>query len=171
MGMFMASVSFRCADREKWQKVRPAIEDMFLGLEGLVSNFDSEGPGYVILSPYGDMGMFLAELPERITKLTGDYAIMAMCVDSDFDVLELYQNGNLLEKTYIGDIFEEYDDFPEYDRPNIDLWAALLTDSDRLEELRAAMSDVDVFAEDNLRVLSELTGMPIFDDELMLEAE
>lgn len=167
MGMFMASVSFRCADRERWTVVKPQIEELFLGLDGLVCNFDSEGPGYAIVSPYGDMGMFLAELPPRISALTGDYAVMATCVDSDFDLLELYHNGALLEKSYIGEIFEEFDEFPELDKPDAEKWALLLHNPDDRIALENALADVDVFAEDNLRELTKLTGLPIFDDELM----
>lgn len=167
MGMFMASVSFRCSDKTVWQKIRPEVENMFLGLDGLVSNLDSDGPGYVILSPYGDMGQFLADLPEKISALTGDYAVMAMCVDSDFDTLELYYAGELLEQSCIGEVYEEYSEFMEVNRPNMELWKPLLLDQTQGEVLSTALFSEEVCAEDNLRKLSRLTGLPIFDDELM----
>lgn len=170
MGMFMASVSFRCADTEKWKAVRPEIEKMFLGLEGLVSNFDSEGPGYGILNPYGDMGMFLAELPEKISALTGDYALMAMCVDSDYNMMELYRSGELLEKSCIGECYDEYAEEFGYGKPDLEIWRPLLTDPGRLEELKTALFEVEVFADANLCLLTELTGLPVLDEEMMMSA-
>ena len=44
MGMFMASVSFRCRDAEKWAQMRPWIERMFHQIPDLVTNFDDKGP-------------------------------------------------------------------------------------------------------------------------------
>ena len=170
MGMFMASVSFRCADAEKWKAVRPEIEKMFMGLDGLYSNFDGAGPGYGILSPYGDMGMFLAELPEKISRLTGGYSVMAMCVDSDYNMMELYRSGELLEKSCIGECYDEYAEEFGYGEPDLEKWVPLLLDSGRLEELKEALFDVDVFADGNLRLLTELTGLPILDDEMMMSA-
>ena len=46
-------------------------------------------------------------------------------------------------------------------------WLPLLVDQSRLPELEQALGEVDVFAEDNLRLLSEVTELPIFDDELV----
>lgn len=171
MGVFMASVAFRRTDKTDWEKVKPRIESMFKGLDGLTDNLDSEGPGYAIVSPYGDMGMFLAELPEKISALTGDYAVLANCCDSDFDMLELYRGGELLEKCYVGECFEGYEEFGDYDRPNVQRWLPLLADASRVQELEEALGEVDVFAEDNLRLLSELTGLPVFTDDLVFGME
>jgi hypothetical protein len=168
--MFMASVSFRCEDREKWEKGKHEIENMFLGLDGLVSNLDSEGTAFGILSPYGDMGMFLAELPKKISRITGDYAVMAMCADSDYNMMELYRDGELLEKSCIGECYEDYDGDLGYESPDVEKWAPLLLDQTRLDELKRALFEVDVFAEDNLRLLTELTGLPVLDDEMMMSA-
>ena len=175
MGMFMASVAFRVTDKNDWAQIKPRIESMFRGLDGLTNNLDSEGPGYAIVSPYGDMGMFLAELPEKISRMTGDYAVFASCNDSDFDLLELYRNGVLLDKCYVGECFEDYlEEIGEdvgYGKPNLEKWLPLLADQSRLPELQQALGEVDVFAEDNLRLLSDVTGLPIFDDALMLGLE
>lgn len=168
MGMFMASVAFRCEDPVKWEKVKPEIEEMFLGLDGLSCNFECEGPGYAILSPYGDMGMLLAEIAPKVSILVGGYAVMAMCADSDFDVLELYHCGELVERSCVGELYEEIEDLTE---PDPDNWMPLLRNTDEREALEQALFEMDVFAEDNLRMLTRLTGYPIFDDEMMLAAE
>lgn len=166
MGMFMASVSFRCADREKWTQLRPWVERMFNDTPELVTNFDEAGPGYVILDMQGYQIGTLAGLPERISALTGDYAVMAVCNDSDFNLMSLFHNGNCLEKSYIGEVYEEYNEFLEINEPDITLWKPLLQDPTRVEDLRHALYAREIFAEHNLRLLTELIGLPIFDDEL-----
>ena len=47
------------------------------------------------------------------------------------------------------------------------LWKALLTNPERLDELSDALYAEEIFVEDQLRVISALTGMPIFDDNLV----
>lgn len=171
MGMFMASVAFRPDAKTDWAAAKPQILNMFRGLDGLTDNLDTDGP-YGIVSPYGDLVMLLAELPEKISRLTGGYAVFASCNDSDFDLLELYCNGTLLDKCYVGECFEDYlEELGEeigYGKPDLEKWLPLLLDANRVPELEEALGEVDVFAEDNLRLLSELTGLPIFDDALML---
>ena len=171
MGVFMASVAFRVTDKNKWAAIKPQIESMFKGLDGLTDNLDLDGPGYAIVSPYGEMGMFLAELPEKISALTGGYAVFANCCDSDFALLELYRNGELVEKSSIGDCYEDFEDYGGSTEPAVFNWLPLLADKDRLTELEQALGEVDVFAEDNLRLLSEVTELPIFDDELVFGME
>ena len=167
MGVFMASVAFRVTEKNNWSVIKPQIESMFKGLDGLTDNLDSEGPGYAIVSPYGDMGMFLAEMPEKISRMTGGYVVFASCCDSDFALLELYRNGTLVEKSCIGDCYEEFEDYDGSTEPAVFNWMPLLADKGRQAELEQALGEVDVFAEDNLRLLSELTGLPIFTDELV----
>ena len=167
MGVFMASVAFRITEKNNWEVIKPQIVSMFKGLEGLTDNLDSDGPGYAIVSPYGEMGMFLAELPEKISKMTGDYAVFANCCDSDFALMELYHNGTVVEKSCIGECYEEFEDFVGSTEPVPTNWLPLLVDQSRLPELEQALGEVDVFAEDNLRLLSEVTELPIFDDELV----
>ena len=170
MGVFMASVAFRITEKNNWEVIKPQIESMFKGLDGLTDNLDSDGPGYAIVSPYGEMGMFLAELPEKISKMTGDYAVFANCCDSDFALVELYHNGTLVEKSCIGECYEEFEDFVGSTEPVPSSWLPLLVEQSRLPELEQALGEVDVFAEDNLRLLSEVTELPIFDDELVFGA-
>lgn len=167
MGTSMASVSFRRTAQAQWPDVKTKIEEMFQGLDGLVSNLDCEASGYAIVSPYGDMGMFLQELPEKISSLTGDYAVFAVCVDSDFCLTELYHNGVLLEKGCIGELYMDFDEFVDVQSMNVELWKPLLQDSANAEILNQALTGNEVFVEDQLRRISELTGLPIFVDELV----
>lgn len=167
MGVFMASVAFRPAEKTDWAAVKPQIEAMFKGLDGLTDNLDSDGPGYAIVSPYGDMGMFLAELPGKISALTGGWAVYANCCDSDFALLELYHNGELVEKSCIGELYEEFEDFEDAAAPMAENWMPLVQPGFHAQMLQAAFDEDFVFAEDNLRLLSKVTGLPIFDDELV----
>jgi hypothetical protein len=167
MGVFMASVSFGITEKNNWEVIKPQIESMFKGLDGLTDNLDSDGPGYAIVSPYGEMGIFLAELPEKISKMTGGFAVFANCCDSDFALMELYHNGTLVEKSCIGECYEEFEDFVGSTESAPSNWLPLLVDRSRLPELEQALGEVDGFAEDNLRLLSEVTQLPIFDDELV----
>ncbi len=82
MGTFMASVSFRRAGKAKWSELKPIILEKYQGIDGLVGNLEQEREAYAIVSPYGDMGMFLQEMPETVSRLTGDYAVFCICVDS-----------------------------------------------------------------------------------------
>ena len=165
MGTSMASVSFRRSGN--WDTVKPRILELFAGTEGIVSNLESDGPGYAIVSPYGDMGMFLAELPQKISALTGDYAVMCVCVDSDYALMELYNGGILLEECAVGDVYDDFDDVICKNKADMRLWKALLTDPERLDELSDALYAEEIFVEAQLRVISALTGMPIFDDNLV----
>ena len=169
MGMFMASLAFRCADQDKWQDLKPRLEKVCTEIPGLVDNLESSGPGYVLLSPYGDQGPVLGDLVERISTLTGDYAVMAMCIDSDFNIMELYHGGKLLERSCIGECYYELPEEETLASPNMDNWMPLLMDPTQSETLSEALFGEAVFAEDNLRKLSALTGLPIFDDKLMFE--
>lgn len=167
MGTSMASVAFRCSDKNRWETIKAEILDMFDGVEGITSNLDTDGPGFAIVSPYGDMGMFLADLPAEISELTGDYAVMCACFDSDFGVLELYKNGQMLEECAIGEVYEEYEEFCCTNKANMALWSALLKDPSRLADFQNALHGEEVFVEDQLRAISDLTGLPIFQDELV----
>lgn len=167
MGVFMSSVAFRITEQNNWTVIKPQIEAMFKGLDGLNDNLDSDGPGYGIVSPYGDMGMYLSELPEKISALTGGYVVFATCCDSDFNLLELYHNGTQVEKSYVGGRFRDYGEMGEYSKPVLSNWLPLLADPKRKRELKKVLGKVWLFAENNLRRLSALTCLPIFDDALV----
>ena len=169
MGTFMASASFRRIDNVKWSDLKPKIVEMYQDIEGLVSNLEQEQRAYAIVSPYGDLGMFLAEIPEAVSRLTGDYAVFCMCVDSDFALLELYHNGQLVEKSAIGEpeLLAEIDETADLETPDIALWEPLLKNPEDVQALQSAFLENTVFVEDQLREISALTGIPIFDDALV----
>lgn len=169
MGTSMASVSFRQGDTAKWPDLKPKIMEMYQGVEGLVSNLEQEQKAYAIVSPYGDLGMFMQDFPEAISRLTGDYAIFCVCVDSDFALLELYYNGQLVEKTAVGelDFLAEIDELAELKAPDITLWKPLLRNIEGVEALQNAFTETTGFVEDQLREISALIGIPVFDDELV----
>lgn len=172
MGTSMASASFRRPAQVNWTEIKAEIEAMYRGVEGLVSNLDREQNVYAIVSPYGDMGMFLQDVPQRVSALTRDYAIFCMCVDSDFALLELYHNGRLVEKSVLGEpeLFAEIDELSGLGTPDLAVWKPLLLNIGNLAELLQAFTEDAVFVEDQLRKISQLTGIPIFDDEMVFES-
>ena len=172
MGAFMASASFRCPEQSNWPELKLKIQAMYQGIERLVDDFAKEQNAHTIISPYGDMGMFLQDIPQRVSALTGDYAIFCMCVDSDFALLELYHNGRLLEKSVLGEpeLFAEIDELSELGTPDLAVWKPLLLNIGNLAELLQAFTQDAVFVEDQLRKISELTGIPVFDDNLVYES-
>ena len=167
MGMFMASLAFRCADKERYAQLMPRLEKICEDFPGLANNLHSEGPGYALVSPYGDLGGVLAELVERVSSETGDYAVIAMCIDSDMDTLELYRGGELVERSVIGEFIYDVPEEMMPSKPDLDNWKPLLLNSAETEALSDALFGEEVFAEDNLRKLSRLIGLPIFDDRLI----
>ena len=173
MGTFMASVSFRRADNTVWPDLKPKIQEMYQGIEGLVSNLEQERDAYAIVSPYGDMGMFLQDIPEAVSRLTEDYAIFCMCVDSDFATLKLYHNGTLVEKSAVGvlELLAEFDELAGMSTPDLTLWKPLLQNPEDEQALQTVFTDDAVFVDDQLREISKLTSMPIFDDALAFGGE
>ena len=172
MGTFMASASFRRPQQANWLELKPKIQAMYQGIERLVDDLAKEQSAYAIISPYGDMGMYLQEIPQQVSALTGDYAIFCMCVDSDFALLELYRNGELLEKSVIDceGFGENIDELAELTTPALELWKPLLQNPEDEQALQEAFTEEFVFAEDQLRKISELTGIPIFDDGMVYES-
>ena len=169
MGTFMASVSFRRANHTVWSDLKPKIQEMYHGIDGLVSNLEQEREAYAIVSPYGDMGMFLQDIPEAVSRLTEDYAIFCMCVDSDFAILELYHNGTLVEKSAVGEeeLLAEIDELADLSTPNLSLWKPLLQNPEDEQALQTAFTDDAVFVDDQLREISALTGMYVRSDIAM----
>ena len=165
MGMFMASVAFRPGDN--WEAVKPEILKMCQDLPGLVTNLDQDRSAYAIVSPYGDEGPYLSEMVGPISHLIGGYAVMAICVDSDMNILDLYRSGELIERCGIGVCYEEFAEVDDFTQPNLENWKPLLLDPAQETALQDAFFEEEVFAEDSLRKLSALTGLPIFDDALV----
>lgn len=172
MGTFMASASFRRPQQANWTELKKKIQTMYQGIERLVDDLAKEQSAHAIISPYGDMGMYLQDIPQRVSALTGDYAIFCMCVDSDFALLELYCNGQLVEKSVIDceGITEGIDELAELTTPALELWTPLLQNPEDEQALQTAFTEAFVFAEEQLRKISKLTGIPIFDDHMVYES-
>lgn len=171
MGVFMASIAFRRGISDAWSNCRDHIKGMLDGVVGLTDNLDSDGIGYAIVSPYGDLGGILAEYPCQISRLVDDYTVFTTCVDSDYAILELYKSGEHIETCSIGEVYDDYEGFDGIGKPNIDLWRLLLIDDNDHELLAEALFGESIFIEDQLRQISKLTGLPIFDDALVFGCE
>lgn len=169
MGTSMASIAFRCSERMDWPHTREQLKMLFDGVEGLVNNLDEEGPGYAIVSPYGEMGMFLGEYAPQVSKLLQGYAVMTVCNDSDFACLTVYDDGEQVENCCVGELYEEFSEFMEITPPRLEFWKQLMPEDTQPEALQEALFEETGFAEDNLRMLSKLTGMRIFDDRMVYE--
>ena len=83
MGTFMASASFRRTDSANWSDIKPKILAMYQDVEGLVSNLEQDTAAYAIVSPYGDLGMFLADIPKEGAR-------MALCIIATGPILVVY---------------------------------------------------------------------------------
>jgi len=94
-----------------------------------------------------------------------------MCVDSDFALLEVYYNGKLIEKSAIGEpeLLAEIDELADMRAPDLTLWKPLLQNPEDDHALQTAFTEASIFVEDQLREISKLTGVPIFDDALVYE--
>jgi len=167
----MASIAFRVGESADWTAVKPQIQQMVTGLDGFVDDLENPGLDHAVVSPYGDMGMFLAEMPEKISTLVQGWTVFCTCVDSDFALLELYHNGEELDCCAVGEVYEEYEEFCTVTPPKVDVWARLLVNPQDLATLEQALLGQEVFVEDQLRALSKLTGLKIFDDGLVFGQE
>lgn len=169
MGTSMASVSFRRTDSMNRPDMRLRVEAMYQDVKGLVSNLDQGNNGCAIVSPHGDQETLLQNMAEKISALLGDYAVFCICADSDFALLELYHKGMLLEKSVIGalELVDEIDELSQVELPDPALWKPLLLDAGNLDALQQAFTEDEGFAEDQLLTISELTGIPIFDETLV----
>lgn len=171
MGMFMASLSFHKPEETIWIKAKERIQQWLSDIDGLTNNLNTDTDAFAIVSPYGEDGMILAESALPLSKIINGTVIMASCVDSDFNLLEVFDRGVSVEKCYIGEIYEEYEEVMDCTPPNLDFWKTLLLDADNVQELQKALFDEETFAEDNLRKLSELIGFPVFEDTLVFPDE
>ena len=166
MGMFSFNLAFRRPAKANWEELRPVIEKKIAHFEATTTDLSEDLPGYGLMSLDPETGMQLPETAQQISLLTGDYAVTAQIVDSDFSLMRLYYNGELLEESCIGNMYDEFADFYCVDKPDTELWKPLLLDREREEELQSALQGDEAFAEDQLQALSKLTGIPIFDYNL-----
>ena len=103
----------------------------------------------------------------HISKLTGDYAVGSVCMDSDFAALVLAKAGKQVDMGYIGT------PYGMEGVPGLELtaarWQPLLQPQEEPQKLHDCLFGEFICAEDQLRTLSQLTGLPIFDDQLLAE--
>lgn len=169
MGTSMASVSFRKPNESVWNQVKPRIENWLDKTEGLTNNLRRQSDGFAIVSPYGDGAPILGQIAPQISTLLDGYSVFSVCCDSDFCLLEVYNKGEVVEKCYVGELFEGFMEFEEYSVPNLEFWRSLLVNPSDSAIMEETFAEDYVFAEDFLRKLSLLIGMPVFDDILVYE--
>lgn len=165
MGMFMQSVSFRRPADRDWATLVPQIRAL---LESYGENpepvgLEADKECFCVLSPCGDMGTAVELLAQGISAITGDYAIAAQCVDSDFNLLTLYHGGEAVDSGSSGNLYEEFAELGVGGELHPALWQPLLKDPAQTAELEQALQGEAIFADELLRKLTELTGFPVFD--------
>lgn len=165
MGMFMQSVSFRRPADRDWVSLAPRIRALLesYGENPELVGLEAEKDYFCVLSPYGDMGTAVELLAQGISAITGDYAIAAQCVDSDFNMLTLYHGGETVDAGSSGNLYEEFAELGAGGELHPALWQPLLKDPTQTAELEQALLGEALYAEELLRKLTELTGFPVFD--------
>lgn len=171
MGMFVSTAAFRRKPDMDWAALSEKLEQLFTEAGDVCHDLGEERTGYGTMSVYGGMGAEMAETAKAISLATGDYAVAADCVDSDFAVLTLYHGGNLVEQCVIGSPYDEFDDVMPLGKPDVELWKPLLLDPEKVSELQDALLGNAVFVEEQLAALSRLTGVPVFDEALLEQDE
>lgn len=169
MGIFMQSLSFRKPKDKAWKPLKEELTGLLSMYEMDAAQLEREQDTYGLCDPYGDtFGPETELLAAAISKATGDYAVTAQCVDSDFAVVELYHAG---QKIDAGSICESYEELGFLGKLHPALWLPLLQDPGEEKALENALLEDAVFAEDQLKELTRLTGLPIFDLDAMLEMD
>lgn len=167
MGLFSFNLAFRRPANQIWEASKSDIHTMFSGVDGSFTDLTIERAGYGLMSFDPETGMKLPDMALLISKMLHTYALTAQVVDSDFSVMQLYCDGNMLEESYIGTMYDEFADACPLDIPNLELWKQLLLDEGKTDLLAEALHEESVFVEDQLRKISELTGIPIMENGLM----
>ncbi len=167
MGLFSFNLAFQRPADQIWEASKSDIYNMFSGVDGSFTDLKLERAGYGLMSFDPETGMKLPDMAQLISKMLHTYALTAQVVDSDFSVMQLYYDGNMLEESYIGVIYDEFADACPLGIPNLELWKQLLLDEGKTDLLAEALHEEAVFVEDQLRKISELTGIPIMENGLM----
>ena len=171
MGLFAYTLALRRTPKMDWTNLKPRLEMFLYGKEAAVTDLSQELSGYGMVTLSPDTGAVLPNLAERISKMTGDYVVITQIVDSDFCIAELYYNGQQVQECYIGRIYLEVWLAHMVRKPNVNLWLPLLKDQNDLPVYRKALRGGLLFVEEQLRTLSELTDLPIFDNDLLDAAQ
>lgn len=166
MGLFFESICFRRPGQERWQEIKTEIAELLgtCGLDPQLLDLEQDKESYGVCGEDGLSGCFGYVLPQ-LSRVTGDYALGTVCVDSDFLVVYLFRGGELVQ---FGTIGEPYEAIEGVEGLLPEKWLPLLKDGNRKEEfLRCLRGEDYVFIEDAARELSMLTGLPIIDDEAL----
>lgn len=167
MGMFVNTVSFLRPKDGSWDvkrlRIREAMEHFDLEPEEIRLH-DCE-KGCCLLDLYGEYGGVFRGLAECISQILGDFSVFASCVDSDFNQLVLYHNGQELDCCAIGNVYDEFMEMGLVGKPDLTQWSRLVSDGVEQEKLKDVLLGRETLAENQLRELSGLTGLPIFDDK------
>ena len=167
MGMFLDSVAFYWPKDKTREELAPKLESFFVGYGLKLRMKDPTRESYAVYDENQSCSDVMPELIVTLSELTGEYAVGSVCIDSDFAALVLAKAGKQVDMGYIGT------PYGMEGAPGLELtaarWQPLLQPQAESQELHDCLFGKFVCAEDQLRTLSRLTGLPIFDDQLLME--
>lgn len=167
MGMFLDSIAFYWPKDKTKEELAPKLETFFEGYGLRLRMKDPTRESYAIYDENQSCSAVMPELIVALSELTGDYAVGSVCIDSDFAALVLAKAGKQVDMGYIGA------PYGMEGAPGLELtaarWQPLLQQQEKTKKLRECLYGKFVCAEDQLRTLSQLTGLPVFDDQLLME--
>ena len=167
MGMYLDSVAFYWPKGKTREALAPRLESFFEGYGLKLRMKDPTRESYAVYDENQSCSDVMPELIVTLSELTGEYAVGSVCIDSDFAALVLAKAGKQVDMGYIGT------PYGMEGAPGLELtaarWQPLLQPQAESQELHDCLFGKFVCAEDQLRTLSRLTGLPIFDDQLLME--
>ena len=167
MGMFLDSVAFYWPKDKTREELAPKLESFFEGYGLKLRMKDPTRESYAVYDENQSCSDVMPELIVTLSELTGEYAVGSVCIASDFAALVLAKAGKQVDMGYIGT------PYGMEGAPGLELtaarWQPLLQPQAESQELHDCLFGKFVCAEDQLRTLSRLTGLPIFDDQLLME--
>lgn len=170
MGLFLGSVAFHCPVGGNQETLIAWLEQLFRKYDLDLMQEIQRGKNWGVYDTEMACEGSILDLACDVSRLTGDYAVGALCVDSDFVELGLFLDGVELDHSYMGRVYEEFCEVMGTEvapKPDLDQWRKLLLRPEDAEALEACLYGEYVLVEDGLRTLSELTGFPILNDDLM----
>ncbi len=167
MGMSFESVVFHRPAGEAWQTLQPKLEEL-LQAYGLGPVYESsDGTSGVVYDTEMSAEEDMPELVCAVSALTGGTAIGAVCLDSDFVGVVLARNGEQMDMGYIGVPYGAEEE--EGLELHTEQWLPLLTRPEDAAALEDCLHGGFVLAEDQLRTLGRLIGLPVLDDDILTQ--
>ena len=167
MGMFLDSIAFYWPKDKTREELAPKLESFFEGYGLKLRMKDPTRESYAVYDEDQSCSDVMPELIAALSELTGDYAVGSVCMDSDFAAPVLAKAGKQVDMGYIGT------PYGMEGVPGLELtaarWQPLLQPQEEPQKLHDCLFGEFICAEDQLRTLSQLTGLPIFDDQLLAE--